>query len=190
MVGFSNGSTRDLRGGVVSFDRWEHENEHQKIDAEYFKQGIENGFAEFPPSMTVDFNEDGDDVTLEFSLDALGDGDDIGPAWSFSLKDALTDFQCSREDATNLLNALQALVEHVKAEIDLIPEQGWRPRPRSSPPREPRIIGLDGNDVPKSAMRKFLDEVVVPTIAKEMHDAIRNNKPLWPQGMAAAGPLK
>lgn len=175
MIGFSNGSTRDLREGVVSFDKWEFGDEHQKIDAKHFQAGIENALADEPPTLTVDTNKNADDVILEFSVSALGDGDDIGPAWRFSLKDALTGFECSKDDANDLLRALQAMVEHVKAEIEQMPVAGFNARRALR--GEPRLIGLDGEDVPKSITRRLLEDMT-PGIVKRMIDALQNDKPL------------
>jgi hypothetical protein len=157
--GHSFGPTRDLREGRVSFDGWEGLNEHEKLAARAFEEGIENSLLDNPPSMAVGFTtndkDEADDIVLTFSLSALGNGT-YGPCWEFSLKDALTRLcDYGEEDRLGFLRALMAVVRHVNQQI----KNPLDPR-SDGPRRKPRVIGLDGQDVPQSASKQWVDELM------------------------------
>lgn len=106
---------RDLEFGResrVRFDDWEGLNEHEKLAAKAFEEGIENGFAQFPTTLHVGGNKA--DVVLSVLLgEAMGDN----ISWDFSLKDALTDLEWSDEEKAEMVDGLMAMAELVQSQI-------------------------------------------------------------------------
>jgi hypothetical protein len=116
-----------IREGVFNFDDWNFESEHQKMEAKFFAEYINNTLANFPPMMSITLgNEEGpwDDLGVQFHLDeALGNPE---PSWTFSLKDELTWFKSDiyKYDAIAIRDALKALLDHVQIQIDQMPDDG------------------------------------------------------------------
>jgi hypothetical protein len=123
-IACSISSTRD--GGTVSFADWSGLNEYEKLAASAFQEGIENGFRDFPPSLSIDATEENagekdnftamQDVLLRFDTGG-GFGDD-SPAWTFSLKDALTSVtDCYPDDVRVLIAAMRRLADYAEGLI-------------------------------------------------------------------------
>lgn len=106
--------------GKVSFAGWELD-KYEKLASGTFEQGIENGLRHSPPSLHVDATER--DVLLTFGIgEALGDGDGIGPAFEFSLKETLESVtDCHPDDVKILISAMRNLADYAEGLIEGTP---------------------------------------------------------------------
>ena len=73
------------------------------------------------PLMLSDPNESCDDMVVEFWLSGLGnESEGQGPMWRFSMKETLSysvESDYSEEDQAEILKALEAVTEYVRAKI-------------------------------------------------------------------------
>lgn len=110
-------SVRDHDEGKVDFSTYglvEDACECAKKVVRELEESIEAQLEADGPSLHI--NATDDDLSLTFGVGyAFGDGNGIGPAWRFSLKEALSSMDCNSERDVMIM-AMQKLIDYLEKE--------------------------------------------------------------------------